>query len=105
MESKILGIIERNYGRLENLSSYEKSVFDKVLSCRTEPVPHLFTLCDRCHSVHTVYKSCKDSDNKDNKQKIRCKADLEKGSGCEGLPDLQKDEEWFVETDRRIDLR
>lgn len=60
MESKIFGIIERNYCRLENLSSYEKSVFDKVLNCRTEPVPHLFTLCDCCYSVHPVYKSCKD---------------------------------------------
>lgn len=60
MKNKIFGIIERNYDRLENLSCYEKSVFDKILSCRTEPVPHLFTRCDRCYSVHPVYKSCKD---------------------------------------------
>lgn len=60
MESKILGIIKRNYGRLDNLSGYEKSVFDKILHCRTETVPHLFTSCDACPSIHPVYKSCKD---------------------------------------------
>jgi hypothetical protein len=60
MESRILGIIKRNFGRLENLSGHEKSVFDKILNCRTETVPHLFISCDTCTSVHPVYKSCKD---------------------------------------------
>jgi hypothetical protein len=60
MESKILGIIKRNSDGIENLSGYEKSVLDKILNCRTETVPNLFTRCDRCSSVHPVYKSCKD---------------------------------------------
>jgi len=60
MESKILGIIKRNSDGLENLSGYEKSVLDKILNCRTETVPNLFTRCDCCSSVHPVYKSCKD---------------------------------------------
>ncbi len=60
MESKIFSIIERNFERMENLSGYEKSVFHKILNCRTEPVPSLFTRCDSCSSVHPVYKSCKD---------------------------------------------
>jgi len=60
MESKILGIIKRNSRRVENLSGYEKSVFDKIQHCRTETVPHLFSRCDRCFEVHPVYKSCKD---------------------------------------------
>ncbi len=60
MESKILGIIKRNSGKLKNLSGYEKSVLDKIINCRTETVPNLFTRCDCCSSVHPVYKSCKD---------------------------------------------
>lgn len=60
MESKIIGIIKRNSSRMENLSGYEKSVFDKILNCKTETVPHLFSRCDCCFSVHPVYKSCKD---------------------------------------------
>lgn len=60
MESSILEIIKRNYGKLQNLSGYEQSVFDKIINCRTETVPHLFSYCDSCHSVHPVYKSCKD---------------------------------------------
>ena len=60
MESKILGIIERNFNKIEKLSYYEKSVFCKILNCRTEPVPFLFTRCDTCSAVHPVYKSCKD---------------------------------------------
>jgi len=60
MESKILGVIKRNSGRLDNLSGYEKSVLVKIINCRTEPVPNLFARCDCCSSVHTVYKSCKD---------------------------------------------
>jgi hypothetical protein len=60
MESKIHGIIKRLSGSLQNLSGYEKTVFDKITNCRTDPVPHLFTRCDRCYSVHPVYKSCKD---------------------------------------------
>lgn len=60
MESKILGVIKRNSGRLENLSGYEKSVLVKIINCRTEPVPNFFSRCDCCSSVHPVYKSCKD---------------------------------------------
>jgi len=60
MESKILTIIKRNFNKLENLSGYEKSVFEKIINCKTEPVPSLFTRCDVCSSVHPVYKSCKD---------------------------------------------
>lgn len=59
MESKILNIIERNYERLSNISNYEKNVFKKILHCRSEPVPFLYTRCDHCSSVHPVYKSCK----------------------------------------------
>lgn len=60
MESKIFDMIERNLDRMVNLTGYEKSVFDKILNCRTEPVPYMFTRCDACSSVHPVYKSCKD---------------------------------------------
>ncbi|HQO04361.1 MAG TPA: transposase [Spirochaetota bacterium] len=60
MESKIIAIIERNFGRVENLSDYEQSVFEKILHCRSEPVPFLFTRCDSCAAIHPVYKSCKD---------------------------------------------
>lgn len=60
MENKIFSIIKRNSNKMENLSGYEKSVFDKILNCRTEPVPMLFTRCDKCFTVHPVYKSCKD---------------------------------------------
>ncbi len=60
MESKILTLIKRNLNKIDTLSGYEKSVFEKILNCRTEPVPLLFTRCDSCLSVHPVYKSCKD---------------------------------------------
>ena len=60
MENKILGIIQRNYEAMENLSGREISVFKKILHCRTEPVPFLFTRCDSCSSIHPVYKSCRD---------------------------------------------
>lgn len=60
MENKTLAIIKRNFNKMENLSGYEKSVFEKILRCGTEPVPSLFTRCDSCSSVHPVYKSCKD---------------------------------------------
>jgi hypothetical protein len=60
MESKIHGIIFRNYKKISNLTDYEKSVFEKILKCRSEAVPFVFTRCDRCSSVHLVYKSCKD---------------------------------------------
>ncbi len=59
MESKILEIIERNISTITGLSSYERSTFMKILNCRSETVPHLFSLCDNCGSVHPVYKSCK----------------------------------------------
>ena len=60
MENKILAIIKANADGIENLSGYEKSVFYKILNCRTEPVPSLFVRCDTCSSIHPVYKSCKD---------------------------------------------
>ena len=59
MESKILEIIERNIHVLTGLSCYEKSTFEKILNCRSEPVPHLYSSCDRCGRIHPVYKSCK----------------------------------------------
>ncbi|MCK5200693.1 MAG: transposase zinc-binding domain-containing protein [Spirochaetales bacterium] len=59
MESKILKILERNLPALTGLSGYEKSTFEKILNCRTETVPHLFSRCDNCGTVHPVYKSCK----------------------------------------------
>jgi hypothetical protein len=60
MENKIFDIISRNYSSIENAAAYEKSVFDKILNCRKEPVPFLYTQCDTCGAVHPVYKSCKD---------------------------------------------
>jgi hypothetical protein len=60
MESKIRVILEANYAGMDNLSGYERSVFEKILHCRTEPVPFLYTRCDACSTVHPVYKSCKD---------------------------------------------
>jgi len=59
MESKILEIIERNLPIITGLSGYERSTFIKILNCRTETVPHLFSRCDSCGTVHPVYKSCK----------------------------------------------
>jgi len=59
MESKILEIIERNIHALPGLSGYEKSTFEKILNCRSEPVPHLYSSCDSCGRIHPVYKSCK----------------------------------------------
>ncbi len=60
MGNKTLTIIKRNLKKMYNLSGDERSVFEKILSCGTEPVPSLFTRCDSCSSVHHVYKSCKD---------------------------------------------
>ena len=60
MKSKIYGIIQRNLHKLTNLSAYEKSIFKKILKCRTERVPDKYTCCDNCGTVHPVYKSCKD---------------------------------------------
>ena len=59
MESKILEIIERNIPTITGLSGYERSTFMKILNCRSEPVPHLYSCCDSCGKVHPVYKSCK----------------------------------------------
>ena len=59
MESKILKIIERNLPTITGLSSYERSTFIKILNCRSEPVPHLYSSCDSCGKIHPVYKSCK----------------------------------------------
>jgi len=59
VESEILKIIERNLPSLTGISEYERSTFKKILNCRTETVPHLFSRCDNCGTVHPVYKSCK----------------------------------------------
>jgi len=59
MESKILEIIERNISTLTGLSDYERSVFQKILNCRSEVVPNLYSSCDSCGKIHPVYKSCK----------------------------------------------
>jgi hypothetical protein len=59
VESKILKIIERNISTLTGVSNYERNTFMKILNCRTKPVPHLFSQCNKCGMVHPVYKSCK----------------------------------------------
>ena len=59
MKSKILEIIERNISTLTGISGYERSTFMKILNCRSEPVPHLYSFCDSCGKIHPVYKSCK----------------------------------------------
>ena len=59
MKSKIYGVIERNQHKLTTLSSYERYTFTKILNCRTERVPNLYSCCDSCGTVHPVYKSCK----------------------------------------------
>ena len=59
MASKVLEIIKRNIEKITGLSKYEEAVFKKVLQCRTEPVPNLFTCCNNCGIIHPVYKSCK----------------------------------------------
>ncbi len=56
---KILGILARNTGSMEGLTDNERSIILKILHCRTEPVPFLYTQCDTCHMTHPVYKSCK----------------------------------------------
>lgn len=60
MENIILETIKRQLPVTgHELSGYEKSVFSKILKCRTEVVPHLYTYCENCKTVHPVYKSCK----------------------------------------------
>jgi hypothetical protein len=59
MENRILSIIKRNIDKTGGLTSYERAGFEKILHCRSEPVPHLYQCCDNCHSVHPVFKSCK----------------------------------------------
>lgn len=62
MESKILKIIERNLPALTSISEYERETFNKILACRTETVPNLFSRCGNCGNCGTlrpVYKSCK----------------------------------------------
>jgi len=59
MESKILKIIERNLPYLSDISEYERSTFKKILNCRTETVPNLFSKCGNCGIVRPVFKSCK----------------------------------------------
>jgi len=57
---KILDILARNAGCMEGMTDNERSIITKILHCRTEPVPFLYTSCDSCNIVHPVYKSCKD---------------------------------------------
>jgi hypothetical protein len=59
MENRILDIIRRNLPKADYLTDYERHTFEKVLNCRTEKVPHMYTCCDSCGTVHPVYQSCK----------------------------------------------
>jgi len=36
MENKILTVIKKNLHKIDNLSGYEKSVFNKILNCRID---------------------------------------------------------------------
>lgn len=60
MHSKIISLMQRNREYIRMLPHYEQFVFSKILACKTEAVPSLFTRCDSCGSTHPVYKSCKD---------------------------------------------
>ena len=59
MKSKIISIIQRIINRIFGITPFEKNGLKKILTCRTEPVPHLFQVCDTCHHIHPVMKSCK----------------------------------------------
>jgi len=59
MENRILSIIKRNIDKINGLTSYERIGFQKILHCRSEPVPYLYQRCDTCHRVRPVFKSCK----------------------------------------------
>ena len=60
MRSKILGIIDRNIGKMNNLTGYEWSVFNKIQNCRTIRVPNTYYCCDHCGEMHPVFKSYRD---------------------------------------------
>lgn len=60
MNNLLLEIISRRYNTITYSNPHEKQVFEKVLRCKTETVPNLFTRCDHCNTIHPVYKSCKD---------------------------------------------
>jgi hypothetical protein len=60
MQSKTIALIKRNRDYIKTLPIYEQSVFEKIIACKTEVVPSLYTRCDSCDTVHPVYKSCKD---------------------------------------------
>jgi hypothetical protein len=60
MNSILFEVISRNYNSIVYSNPHEKHVFKKVLRCKTETVPNLFTHCDHCNTMHPVYKSCKD---------------------------------------------
>ncbi len=60
MNSIIHDVILKNYNKIHYSNPNEKAVFEKVLRCKTEAVPGLFTRCDYCGTTHPVYKSCKD---------------------------------------------
>lgn len=51
MENQILKIIERNLPVLTSISEYERNTFTKILNCRTETVPNLFSRCGNCGTV------------------------------------------------------
>lgn len=59
MDNSILSILKRNYHSIEELSPYERGTFQKILACRTDPVPNMYLCCDHCKSSHPVLKSCK----------------------------------------------
>ena len=59
MKNEILSIIKRNLSTMEGLTEYEKGTFTKILTCRTEPVPGVRSICDTCGTSHVVYKSCR----------------------------------------------
>lgn len=59
MKSKIFSIIQNNIHRISSITPFEKKGLEKIIACRTEPVPHVFQVCDTCHNIHPVMKSCK----------------------------------------------
>jgi hypothetical protein len=60
MSSLVVDIIANNYTKIEYHNPNERAVFEKILRCKTEAVPGLYTRCTCCHALHPVYKSCKD---------------------------------------------
>jgi len=60
MNSLLLDVISNNYMKIQYRNPNERMVFEKILRCKTETVPGLFTRCTHCLQVHPVYKACKD---------------------------------------------